>query len=129
MIATPNIPALRLGIAAAMLGIASTVLPRFLSLNDRFPSAFLTPEAYAMALALLASGTIVGLLDPERAIRWGVVVGLGPVLDLVVDMSLQGPGNLWPIAIFLVLLIGVLPAVLGARIAQLFHRLAKAWRT
>ncbi len=98
---------------AALLAAASVVLPRFLKLNEHFASGFFTAEAYGMSTALLFSGIIMGALDPQRAARWGVVVGLAPLAETAVRMAHQGPGNLWPIAIVLALMMGWPPTLAG----------------
>jgi hypothetical protein len=108
--------------AAGSLAAASVVLPRLLKLNEHFASGFVTAEAYGMSAGLLLSGIIMGAADPQRAARWGVVVGLAPLIATAVRMAYQGPGNLWPIAIFVALMLGVPAAAVGTFVAKTIRR-------
>ena len=99
---------------AGLLSAASVALPRLLQLNDHFVGGFVTAEAYAMVAGLLLCGIVMGAVDPQRAARWGVVVGLAPLVAMMVSMARKGPGNLWPIAILLSLMLGVPAAAVGA---------------
>jgi hypothetical protein len=93
--------------AAVLLGAAAFLLPRLFRVSKSLSSGgVLTPEAQVMAAALLLAGLIMGTLDPDQALRWGRIVGMGPVLGMLVLMGLQGPGNLWPVAMLLALLPG-----------------------
>lgn len=107
---------------AGILAGASLGLPRLLNLNDHYRGAFLTAEAYAMSAGLLLSGFILGAIDPKRAARWGVAVGMAPLLGMIVSMTGDGPGNLWPVAIVFSLLLGLPPATLGAFVGMVTRR-------
>lgn len=65
-------------------------------------------------------------LAPHRALRWGGIVGLGPLFGTLVLLVLRGPGNLWPVTLLLALLLGTAPAPIGAWVARSFHRRVKA---
>jgi hypothetical protein len=67
-------------------------------------------------LALMVAGMIMGVLEPSlpRAAAWSLLVGLAPLTETVIRMSRQGPGNLWPIAIVVALMMGWPPVLAGA---------------
>src|SRR6476620_9181942 len=106
-----------LGILAIGLAAASIVLPRIAKLNEHMHSSFLTPEAKAMAIGILLSALVMGLIDPVHRWEWAVVVGLAPLAEESVRMVRQGPGNLWPIAIVLGLFFGLVPSFTGAALS------------
>ena len=111
-------PNLSLWGLAGLLAAASVVLPPLLNLNDHLGSAVLTAEAYAMMAGLMVGGLVLGTLDPGRSAHWGVVVGLAPLAVMILRMADEGPGNLWPVAIVLSLILGWPPASLGAFIGK-----------
>ena len=119
---TQRTRALGLWALAGLLATASVVLPRLFRLNEHFASGFFTAEAFGMIIGLLLSGIIMGAADPQRAARWGVVVGLAPLVETAIRMSHQGLGTLWPIAIFLALMLGVPAAAVGTLIGKRLRR-------
>ena len=108
---------------AALLGVVAVTLPRLLDLNGRLGrTGFFTPEAYGTAVALLVTGMIVASVSERDAMRRAAVVGLGPMFVTFWRSALEGPGNLWPIALLFDLILGLPPALLGAWIARAFRR-------
>lgn len=115
--------AVLLWILAVLLATASIVLPRLLKLNEHFASGGFTPAAYGIVATIFISGIIMGAFDPARAARWAVVLGLAPLAETALRMIQQGPGNLWPIAIFLALVLGLAPAALGTVVGKNLRRM------
>jgi len=115
-----------LGVLATALAVAAELLPRALKLNQQFGSGFLTPEAYGTIVTLMIAGMIMGVLEPalRSAVAWALLVGLAPVAEMVTRMAKQGPGNLWPIAIVLALMIGWPPTLAGTLLGWNIRRLA-----
>ena len=103
---------------ALALAVASLLLPRAARLNTYMGSGFLTPEAYAIMLGIFISALLMARLDPAHRRRWALVIGLAPLVEALGRMLYTGPENLWPIAIGLALLIGLVPSFLGARLAR-----------
>ena len=109
-------------VLAIALGAAAVVLPRSLRLNDFTVGGMLTTEAYAMMLGIAGGALIMALRDPVYDRRWCIVVGLAPLAEVAVRMFESGPGNLWPIAIFLALVLGFAPAFIGLYVARGIRR-------
>ena len=101
-------------VLAVGLGFAAIVLPRIANLNGRMSAAFLTAEAWGSIVGIVLASLLMGLIDPTRRARWAVVIGLAPLADTMFRMARSEPGNLWPIAIVLALLLGFIPSFLGA---------------
>ena len=104
------------------------LIPAGARMNDYLPSAFLTGETYATIFGIFASVLIMVRLDPAHHWRWALVLGSGVLVETLVRMTKHGSGTLWPVAIFLALLIGWVPSFIAASLGRaLWYRpLAKA---
>ena len=109
-------------VLAIALGAAAVVLPRALVANEVTVGGMLTDQAYAMMLGIAVGALIIALRDPVYDRRWAVVVGLGPLAEMAVRMFASGPGNLWPIAILLAVVLGFAPAFIGLYVARGIRR-------
>lgn len=119
-----------LGVLAITLAVAAELLPRTLKFNQHWAgTAFLSATAYGTMAALMIAGMIMGLLEPSlrRAAAWTLLVGLAPLAETVIRMAQQGPGNLWPIAIVLALMMGA-PALAGGLVGWSIRKLADRLR-
>lgn len=105
-------------VLAIALGATAIVLPRALVLNVATLGGMLTDQAYATMLGIAVGALIMALRDPAYDRRWAKVVGLAPLAEMAVRMFESGPGNLWPIAIFLALMMGFPPAFIGLYVAR-----------
>ncbi|MGK2933923.1 MAG: hypothetical protein ACSLFE_01595 [Gemmatimonadaceae bacterium] len=108
-------------VLAIALGTATIVLPRAARLNRYESGPFLTPEANAMVFGILVAVLIMALRDPAYGRRWAIVIALAPLVETTIRMLQLGSGNLWPIAIFLALVLGFAPAFLGLWLARLIR--------
>jgi hypothetical protein len=98
--------------------LAAVLIPPAARLNDHLPSAFLTGETYATMVGIFASVLILVRLDPAHHWRWAIVLGSGVLMETLVRMTKSGPGNVWPVAIFLALFIGWVPSFIAATLGR-----------
>ena len=94
------------------------LLPRAAGLNSYGSSGTLSVKAYAIMLCIFISALVMARLDPIHRRRWSFVIGLGPLVEALGRILYSGEANLWPIAIGLALLLGLVPSFLGARLAS-----------
>jgi hypothetical protein len=118
MISAPWRRILLCAVLALLFAFLAEALPRVLPLTDRSPVAFLSARAVVTALLIFAGGLCMGAIDPERAGWWGLLVGSGPLLHLLLRVFSQRPPSLWPLAAVLAAAFGLIPAVLGTLIGR-----------
>ena len=76
-------------------------------------------EVYSVCLSLLyALALVLGMIEPRKAWRWGVIPFLTHLVLMMAFMTVRGGGNIWPIALA-ALFIFVIPAILAAYLGAL----------
>ena len=100
-------------------GLAIWRLPSLFYLDELWQAPFFTPEAWMAMLGLFLAGFILGFLRPHKWSQFGLLVGLGPMVHTVVRFANETLGTLWPMEIFLALIVGILPVLGGAWIGNL----------
>ena len=104
---------------AIVLAIMSLWISGILRAEYYFGEDSFTLKLYCMLLALLVSGFIMGAISPKDPWRWGLVIGLAPLMQIVIlvipkIISTKSVGNLLPLVLFLALLSGMVPSFAGA---------------
>jgi hypothetical protein len=115
-----------LAVPALFVAFLAEVLPRALSLSTQSRVAFLSSRAIATALLLFAGGAVMSAIDPDRSGWWGLLVGSGPLLHLLLRMATQGPPSLWPLAVVLAAGFGWIPSMAGAILGRALRRRARS---
>lgn len=104
---------------AIVLVIMSLWISGILSVEYYFGEEFFTPQIYRMLLALLVSGFVMGAISPKNPWRWGLVIGLAPLVHMAILLipqiiSTKSVGNLLPLVLFIMVIFGMVPSFAGA---------------
>src|SRR5574341_883439 len=93
-------------------------------LGMRIPALVYLGPVVAVAFAglLFVWAFVFGATHPTLWWLWGSLFSLAPLVYALAAMSLAGPGNLWPIDLFMALVLGLPPAWLGVFVGRLVAR-------